>query len=102
MSKRLFSNLSKPIGDLGLVPWWKRISLKEWLLLVIATLSTLAFVFGLFAGETIFLMPLKSGGTIEASYEDSPVLFIVLMIGNAAFSTALWGIFVAWVRARQA
>lgn len=105
MKRRIFSGLSQDIPlSSERNAWWKEMSGLEWILFFCATIATLAFVLGLVTGETIFAPPVKSrsGGAADASWSDSPALFVVLMTANAAVAVGIWLLFFWWLRRRRA
>ena len=101
MSRRMFSGLSKDLGEPEVQrPWWKAMSGWGWLLLLFALFATFSFILGITTGETLFMPPVKSrsGHTWGTSFQDSPVLFLILMAANAAVVLLVWGLFIAWLR----
>ena len=103
MNRRLFSKLSSDIDPAEITPWWKVTSLWGWMLIMFAVLSTFSFVLGAMGGETLFVLPskTKSGKAIEASWDQSPILFVFLMTANAIVSATLWALFISWLRRRR-
>jgi hypothetical protein len=73
-----------------------------WVLVFCGIFSVIAFVIGVFTGETAFLLPAKSGGTpATASLAESPAVFYLLMVLNAVLSVAIWALFFSWLRRRR-
>jgi hypothetical protein len=104
MRRDLFSGLSHDLPpSVVRKPWWKVMSLWGWMLLLFATVATFAFFIGLISGETIFLPPVKSrsGDAVAASWNDSPVLYVLLMIGNVVVALGIWALFISWIRGRR-
>jgi len=84
-------------------PWWRALSVGGWALLAIGSFATAAFFGGLVTGQVLLLLAIKSkSGPIEVSFQSSPFWFVACMALNFVVASAVWALFVRWLRGRQA
>ncbi len=102
-NKRLPPIIVEPLEP---VPWWRTLDWWDWIGLVFGAVSVLCLIGGVITGEVLFLPPGKNGGrAIEATWNASPVLYVILMALNAALAVLIWTMFFIWlkrIRARTA
>lgn len=82
--------------------WWHSMSLRGWGLLLLAVFATASFILGVITGETLFLPSYASkSGPAGVSWADSPVLFLLAMIGNLVIGAGLWVAYFWWLSGRR-
>lgn len=82
--------------------WWSSMSLRGWSLLFLAVFATASFILGAVTGETLFLPSYAAkSGPAQVSWARSPVLFLLVMVGNLAIGAGIWVAYFWWLRGRR-
>lgn len=82
--------------------WWRSMSLRGWSLLFLAVFATVSFILGAVSGETLFIPSYASkSGPAGASWADSPVLFLLAMVGNLLVGAGIWVAYFWWLNGRR-
>ena len=82
--------------------WWRSMSWRGWGLLFVAVFATISFILGAVSGETLFLPSYTSkSGPVQVAWVDSPVLFLLAMLGNLAIGAGIWVAYFWWLSGRR-